>query len=212
MRFTATPTTATSTSPSTASTPTTEKVVTVNNGFDLEIAHRAIARIEQRQGWEREARGLYAVDPDGRAERLRPRDQGERSRPVGPRTWRSEPANAAPSGSQSRRPRRSFGRREAGASCTPPSPPRGCATRRRVPARCSGSASSRSRRAPSAATARWRRLRKRLGEFEPAPSTPVAGPGSIARHRPIGAHAARLPRRTPQALPGPRGQTSASNR
>ena len=62
--------------------PTTEKVVTVNNGFDLEVAHRAIARIERRQGWEREARGLYAVDPDGRAERLRPRDQGER-RPSG---------------------------------------------------------------------------------------------------------------------------------
>jgi len=62
--------------------PTTEKIVTVNNGFDLEIAHRAIARIEQRQRWEREARALYAVDPDGRAERLRPRDQGER-RPSG---------------------------------------------------------------------------------------------------------------------------------
>src|SRR4029079_1098812 len=62
--------------------PTTEKVVTVNNGFDLEIAHRAVSRIEQRQGWEREARGLYAVDPDGRAERLRPRDKGER-RPSG---------------------------------------------------------------------------------------------------------------------------------
>ena len=28
--------------------PTTEKVVTVNNGFDLEVAHRAIACIEQR--------------------------------------------------------------------------------------------------------------------------------------------------------------------
>jgi hypothetical protein len=62
--------------------PTTEKVVTVNNGFDLEVAHRAIARIEQRQGWECEARALYAMDPDGRAERLRPRDQGER-RPSG---------------------------------------------------------------------------------------------------------------------------------
>ena len=62
--------------------PTTEKVVTVNNGFDLEVAHRAIARIEKRQGWEREARGLYAVDSDGRAERLRPRDQSER-RPSG---------------------------------------------------------------------------------------------------------------------------------
>jgi len=62
--------------------PSTEKVVTVNNGFDLEVAHRAIARIEQRQGWEREARGLYVVDSDGRAERLRPRDQSER-RPSG---------------------------------------------------------------------------------------------------------------------------------
>ena len=58
--------------------PTTEKVVTVNNGFDLEIAHRAIARIEQSQGWEREARGLYAVGTDGRVGRLRPREQGER--------------------------------------------------------------------------------------------------------------------------------------
>lgn len=58
--------------------PTTEKVVTVNNGFDLEIAHRAIARIEQSQGWEREARGLYAVGTDGRVDRLRPREQSER--------------------------------------------------------------------------------------------------------------------------------------
>jgi hypothetical protein len=58
--------------------PTTEKVVTVNNGFDVEVAHRAIARIEQHQGWEREARGLYAVDPNGRAERLRSRDQSQR--------------------------------------------------------------------------------------------------------------------------------------
>jgi hypothetical protein len=58
--------------------PTTEKVVTVNNGFDLEIAHRAIARIEQSQGWEREARGLYAVGTDGRVGRLRPREPSER--------------------------------------------------------------------------------------------------------------------------------------
>jgi MobA/VirD2-like, nuclease domain/Large polyvalent protein-associated domain 7/TraI-like middle domain/RepB DNA-primase C-terminal helical domain len=58
--------------------PATEKVVTVNNGFDLEIAHRAIARIEQRQGWEREARGLYAVGTDGRVDRVRPREQSER--------------------------------------------------------------------------------------------------------------------------------------
>jgi hypothetical protein len=58
--------------------PTTEKLVTVNNGFDLEVAHRAIASIEQRQGWEREARGLYVVGADGRAERLKPRNGAER--------------------------------------------------------------------------------------------------------------------------------------
>jgi hypothetical protein len=28
------------------------KVVTVNNGFDHEVAHRAIARIERDQGWQ----------------------------------------------------------------------------------------------------------------------------------------------------------------
>jgi hypothetical protein len=58
--------------------PTTERVATVNDGFDLEIAHRAIARIEQSHGWEREARGLYAVGTDGRVDRLRPREQSER--------------------------------------------------------------------------------------------------------------------------------------
>ncbi len=34
--------------------PDTERVVTVNGGFDIEIAHRAIARIEHEQGWQRE--------------------------------------------------------------------------------------------------------------------------------------------------------------
>ena len=134
------------------------------------------------------------------------------SRPVGPGTSRSARANAAPSGSRSRRPRRSSGRREAGASCTTPSPPRGCDTRRRAPARCSGSASSRSRRAPPAATARWRRCASAWASSSRRPSTPVRGAGSIASPRPIGAHAARLPRRTTQALPGTRGQTGASNR
>ena len=36
--------------------PETEKLVTVNNGFDHEVAHRAIARIELAPGWPREER------------------------------------------------------------------------------------------------------------------------------------------------------------
>ena len=39
-------------------------------------------------------------------------------------------------------------------------------------------------------------LRKRLGEFEPAPSTPVRVPASSRPIDAIGAHAVRLPRRT----------------
>ena len=45
--------------------PDTERVVTVNNGYDLKVAHRAIARIEQRQGWQSEGRALYASGEDG---------------------------------------------------------------------------------------------------------------------------------------------------
>ena len=58
--------------------PETEKLVTVNKGFDHEIAHRAIARIEQRQRWEPAPHPLYDVRPDGEIERARPRGQGER--------------------------------------------------------------------------------------------------------------------------------------
>ena len=58
--------------------PETEKLATVNNGFDHEVAHRAIARIEHAQGWQREDRGLFRVREDGRAERARPRDERER--------------------------------------------------------------------------------------------------------------------------------------
>ena len=58
--------------------PETEKLATVNNGFDHEVAHRAIARIEHAQGWQSEDRGLFRVDEDGRAERTRPRDERER--------------------------------------------------------------------------------------------------------------------------------------
>ena len=58
--------------------PETEKLVTVNNGFDHEVAHRAIARIEHAQGWQREERGLFQMREDGRVERARPRDEQER--------------------------------------------------------------------------------------------------------------------------------------
>jgi hypothetical protein len=58
--------------------PETERLVTVNGRFDHEIAHRAIARIEDRQGWAREARGLYRPGPDGAIERVRSREAGER--------------------------------------------------------------------------------------------------------------------------------------
>ena len=56
--------------------PETERLVTVNKGFDHEIAHRAIARIEDRQGWAREARALYMPRPEGAIERVRVREGG----------------------------------------------------------------------------------------------------------------------------------------
>jgi hypothetical protein len=58
--------------------PDTEKVVTVNNRFDHEVAHRAIARIEQRQGWQREDRALFLPRGDGDLERARPRGRDQR--------------------------------------------------------------------------------------------------------------------------------------
>ncbi len=45
--------------------PETGRVVKPNKGFDLEAVHRAIARIEHEQGWQREARGRYRVREDG---------------------------------------------------------------------------------------------------------------------------------------------------
>jgi hypothetical protein len=58
--------------------PETEKLVTVNKGFDHEIAHRAIARIERHQGWQRLENALYLAGPDGSIERTRARGEGER--------------------------------------------------------------------------------------------------------------------------------------
>jgi hypothetical protein len=63
--------------------PDTEKVVTVNNGFDHEVAHRAIARIERDQGWQREDRALFLARPGGELDRSRPRGGIERQ-PSGP--------------------------------------------------------------------------------------------------------------------------------
>ena len=51
--------------------PITRKVVEINKGFDLEALHRAVARIEYRQGWRREARGRYRVQADGTVQRDR---------------------------------------------------------------------------------------------------------------------------------------------
>jgi hypothetical protein len=50
--------------------PETERVVTVNGGFDIEVAHRAIARIEHAQGWQREAQGRYQVSDGGEVQRV----------------------------------------------------------------------------------------------------------------------------------------------
>ena len=53
--------------------PITRKVIEINQGFDLEALHRAVARIEYVQGWQREARGRYRVQADGTVQRDRHR-------------------------------------------------------------------------------------------------------------------------------------------
>ncbi|MGE4418004.1 MAG: TraI/MobA(P) family conjugative relaxase, partial [Marinobacterium sp.] len=45
--------------------PETLKVVEVHRGFDIELAHKAIARIEHAQGWQREQNGRYQVLENG---------------------------------------------------------------------------------------------------------------------------------------------------
>jgi hypothetical protein len=67
--------------------PETERVVTVNNRFDHEVAHRAIARIEHQQGWQREDRALYLMRDDGPPERARPREDRGREVSVGARDF-----------------------------------------------------------------------------------------------------------------------------
>lgn len=66
--------------------PDTEKVVTVNNGFDIDVAHRALAKIEHVQGWQREANGLYIQNADS-IERTRPKEDGARQPSTGARDF-----------------------------------------------------------------------------------------------------------------------------
>lgn len=49
--------------------PDTLKVIKPNGGFDIEAAHRAVARIEHAQGWERERHGRYHVLENGELRR-----------------------------------------------------------------------------------------------------------------------------------------------
>jgi hypothetical protein len=50
--------------------PETCKVVKPGKGWDIEAAHRAIAIIEHRQGWQREPNGRYVVLEDGTVARV----------------------------------------------------------------------------------------------------------------------------------------------
>ncbi|NGZ87529.1 TraI/MobA(P) family conjugative relaxase [Duganella aceris] len=60
--------------------PETLKVIKPNRGFDIEAAHKAVARIEEKQGWQREAHGRYRVKSDGDVERDA-RGRGESRQP-----------------------------------------------------------------------------------------------------------------------------------
>lgn len=49
--------------------PDTLKPVEINNGFDIEALHQAVARIEQAQGWQREKNARYLVQETGELKR-----------------------------------------------------------------------------------------------------------------------------------------------
>ena len=51
--------------------PETEKAVLPNRGFDIELLHRAVARLEHEQGWKKEARARYQVQENGEVRRNR---------------------------------------------------------------------------------------------------------------------------------------------
>ena len=50
--------------------PDTCKVVKPANGWDIEAAHRTVAIVEHRQGWQREPNGRYVVLEDGTVARV----------------------------------------------------------------------------------------------------------------------------------------------
>ena len=52
--------------------PESLKVIKTNKGFDIEAAHKAIARIEHAQGWQREQNGRYALLENGELGRGQP--------------------------------------------------------------------------------------------------------------------------------------------
>ena len=52
--------------------PESLKVIKPNKGFDIEAAHKAIARIEHAQGWQREQNGRYALLENGELGREQP--------------------------------------------------------------------------------------------------------------------------------------------
>lgn len=67
--------------------PDSLKVIKPNKGFDIEAAHKAIARIEHAQGWRREQQGRYQVLDNGElgrehidTEKQRQPDQAKRDR------------------------------------------------------------------------------------------------------------------------------------
>ncbi|MBD3816324.1 MAG: relaxase/mobilization nuclease domain-containing protein, partial [Halothiobacillus sp.] len=71
--------------------PETLKAVKINNGFDIEAAHKAIARIENTQGWQREQNGRYQVLENGDLGRApydpkKPRQPNQKKRDMENRT------------------------------------------------------------------------------------------------------------------------------
>ena len=71
--------------------PYTLKCVEINRGFDIDAAHRAIARIEHDQGWQREQNGRYQVLENGELGREhndpgKPRHPDQRQRDMEHRT------------------------------------------------------------------------------------------------------------------------------
>lgn len=72
--------------------PDSIKCVEINRGFDIEAAHKAVAKIENIQGWKREAKGRYIVletgdlaraHIDGEAQRKAPQDKRDMERRTG---------------------------------------------------------------------------------------------------------------------------------